>query len=94
MTLNVIGYLFNVGELVITRGAWDELTNEDVWHNLVRHMSGDWGIVCEFDWERNDRALEKGGRLLSSYSTHSGTVFWIITEHNRSVTTILLPAEY
>ena len=47
-----------------------------------------------FDWEQNDLALDHGGRLLSSYSTRSGTVFWIITEHDRSVTTILLPAEY
>ena len=50
--------------------------------------------MCEFDREQNERAVGHGGRLMSRYSTRSGTVFWIITEHDRSVTTILLPMEY
>lgn len=94
MTLTVIGSRFNVGQLVITHGACDELPQEEVWHNLVRHMKGDWGNLCALDWKQNDRALDHGGRLFSSYSTRSGIVFWIITEHDRSYTTILLPAEY
>ncbi len=93
MTLTVIGNRFNVGELVITQGAY-ELPQDEVWYGLVRHMKGDWGELCEFDRNQNDLALDQGGRLVSSYSTRSGTVFWIITEHNRSVTTILLPMEY
>ena len=65
-----------------------------MWHNLVRHMNGDWGELDEFDREQNERAVGHGGRLMSRYSTRSGTVFWIITEHDRSYTTILLPMEY
>ena len=94
MTLTVIGNRFNVGELVITRGAWDELPQDEAWESLVRHMNGDWGELCEFDREQNDLAVDNGGRLMSRYTTRSGTVFWIITEHDRSVTTILLPMEY
>ncbi len=94
MTLTVIGKRFNVGQLMITRTANHELPQEEVWMNLVRHMNGDWGTVCEQDWEQNDLALDHGGRLFSSYATHSGTVFWIITECDRSYTTILLPADY
>ena len=94
MTLTVFGNRFPVGELVITRGAWDELPQDEVWHNLVRHMNGDWGDLVESDREQNDKAVDNGGRLMSRYSTRSGTVFWIITEYDRSVTTILLPLEY
>ena len=61
---------------------------------LSRHASGDWGEVCEEDWQSNDEALELGTRLLSSYISRSGEKFWIITEHDRSATTILLPLEY
>ena len=93
MTLNVIGSQFNAGYLVITQGV-SELPQDEVWHNLVRHMKGDWGELEEFDREQNERAVGHGGRLMSRYSTSSGTVFWIITEHDRSYTTILLPAEY
>ena len=85
MTLKVFGNRFPVGALVITRG---------VWYSLVRHMDGDWGDLVESDREQNDKAVDNGGRLMSRYSTRSGTVFWIITEYDRSVTTILLPLEY
>ena len=94
MTLTVIGKRFNVGQLMITRTANHELPQEEVWMNLVRHMNGDWGELDESDREQNERAVGNGGRLMSRYSTSSGTVFWIITEHDRSCTTILLPMEY
>lgn len=94
MTLKVFGNRFPVGALVITRGAWDELPQDEVWYSLVRHMDGDWGDLVESDREQNDKAVDNGGRLMSRYSTRSGTVFWIITEYDRSVTTILLPLEY
>ena len=79
---------------MITRGALAELAEQDVRRALVRHIAGDWGQLDEQDWKANDDALEHGGRLLSRYLTPSGTPFWIITEHDRSVTTILLPDEY
>jgi hypothetical protein len=56
----------------------------------------DWGlgVVGPEDWAANDRALADGDRLLSSYLTDGGTKVWIITEWDRSVTTVLLPEEY
>lgn len=93
MAITVFGNRFNVGHLVITQGA-SELPQDEVWYSLVRHMNGDWGDLDEYDRGQNDVALDYGGRLMSRYSTRSGTVFWIITEYDHSVTTILLPMEY
>lgn len=59
-----------------------------------RHARGDWGDVPEADWRANDWALQAGERLLSVYQTLGGIKFWIITEADRSATTILLPSEY
>ena len=83
-----------MGRLVITRGASAELNSDDVLNALGRHLGGDWGNVCHEDRRLNYEAVENGSRLLSSYEAHNGTTFWIITEHDRSVTTILLPEEY
>ncbi len=85
---------FPIGRLVITGGAAAATGWSDVLSALSRHACGDWGDVCDEDWQFNDQALEFGSRLLSAYETYDGTKFWIITEHNRSVTTILLPEEY
>lgn len=60
---------------------------------VVRHLSGDWGDVCEEDARANEDALEQGYRILSAY-TFKDERIWIITEADRSVTTILLPEEY
>jgi hypothetical protein len=61
---------------------------------LARHSSGDWGDVCEEDRKENDLSLKEGFRLLSVYTTSTGTKLWIITEADRSVTTVLLPEDY
>lgn len=61
---------------------------------LRRHVAGDWGLVDKHDWEANDQALLDGSRLLSEYETSKGVRFWIITEADRSVTTLLRPSEY
>lgn len=61
---------------------------------VARHVRGDWGEVCEDDKQANEDALRDGDRLLSAYRTTRGVNLWIITEHDRSVTTILLPEEY
>jgi hypothetical protein len=60
-----------------------ELTQADLIRGLFRHMSGDWGELDEFDRNQNERALDDSLRLLSRYSARSGTVFLIITEHDR-----------
>ena len=60
---------------------------------LARHATGDWGELCAFDRRQNEIALRQGYRVLSSYSVGEERV-WIITEADRSITTILLPEEY
>lgn len=86
--------LFPTGRLVITSRADKELDIRDVIHALRRHVRGDWGTLCEEDWAENDSALQHGTRLLSAYADLQGTVFWIITEADRSSTTVLLPHDY
>lgn len=61
---------------------------------IGRHMSGDWGDVDPEDWRANDAALVTGERLLSAYSLTAVQQLWIITEADRSSTTVLLPSEY
>jgi hypothetical protein len=61
---------------------------------LNRHHAGDWGVVDADDWRANDRALQDGTRLLSVYVLPTGERVWIITEWDRSATTILLPTDY
>jgi len=85
---------FPLGEIVTTPGALDALAGDDVILALRRHQRGDWGDLDRDDRRENDVSLEKGFRLLSAYHDRAGIKFWIITEHDRSVTTILLPHEY
>jgi predicted transcriptional regulator len=85
---------FDLGRLSCTQGALLALNQGDMFAALTRHMSGDWGEVDEEDWEANDRALETNARLLSAYIDRHGKKFWIITQADRSSTTILLPEEY
>lgn len=88
--------LFPLGQVVATPGALDVL--EAAGHNaadfLLRHERGDWGEVGEADRRANDHAWKNGLRLLSVYRTRDGTILWIITEADRSATTLLLPKEY
>ena len=86
--------VFRLGRLVSTPKALRSLTEEDILRGIQRHQAGDWGELSAEDWEANDRALTQGGRILSAYSAQSGTKFWIITEADRSVTTVLLPEDY
>jgi hypothetical protein len=59
-----------------------------------RHVRGDWGTLDPEDWNSNERALKGEGRLFSAYLSIQNIKFWIITECDRSVTTILLPEDY
>jgi len=61
---------------------------------LERHAAQDWGEVCAEDWKLNDLALVESDRLLSSYRTKKNVVIWVLTEFDRSLTTILLPENY
>jgi len=61
---------------------------------LRRHLDGDWGDLCDEDRRSNDVALKNGDRLFSSYRVSDDLKLWIITEWDRSVTTLLLPSEY
>ena len=85
---------FALGQVVITPGANVALNHEDVVTGLRRHHSGDFGDMCEEDKAYNEEALETGGRIMSAYQDRNDTKFWIITEHDRSATTVLLPEEY
>ena len=85
---------FELGQVQITPGVFDEVDLKDVTTGLIRHTGGDFGIVSENDKAANEEALETGDRILSSYLDRNGVKFWIITEWDRSATTILLPDEY
>lgn len=85
---------FELGRLVITNGALEVLIQHDIFLALDRHIEKDWGELCKEDWELNDYAVKNNERLLSSYTDRNGIKFWIITEYDRSATTILLPEEY
>jgi hypothetical protein len=61
---------------------------------LARHQAGDWGEVCGDDAEENELSVKEGHRILSAYTTAAGVKLWVITEADRSVTTVLLPEEY
>jgi hypothetical protein len=92
--LLVINPKFPIGQLVATPNALSELTSEDISSALSRHCSGDWGNLDQHDIDENNRALEKGTRLFSAYDSKQGVRFWIITEWDRTITTILLPQDY
>ena len=85
---------FRLGQTVITANALDRLHPEDVSASLQRHARRDWGDLSPEDVTENELSLREGFRLLSAYCDRNGTKFWVITEADRSVTTILLPEEY
>ncbi|MCM1194221.1 MAG: DUF6094 domain-containing protein, partial [Acetatifactor muris] len=83
-----------LGRVVITPHAQDILAGMDINAALARHQSGDWGEVSKSDWMANNNALKSGGRILSAYTANGGKTFWIITEADRSHTTVLMPDDY
>jgi hypothetical protein len=85
---------FPLGQIVATKNALSKLTPDDMLLALGRHVCGDWGEVCEEDGKENELSLEQGFRLLSVYKAANGIKFWVITEADRSVTTVLLPEDY
>jgi hypothetical protein len=93
-TRSAVSARFISGDVYSTPGAIERIPANEMSAALVRHLSGDWGDLDQEDKSANERALVRGGRLFSAYSIESGTKFWIITEADRSATTILLPEEY
>jgi hypothetical protein len=85
---------FDLGRLVATPNALSALSHDDILAGISRHIQGDWGSLDADDKKANDDALEHGTRLLSSYTSVAGVKFWIITEADRSSTTVLLPEDY
>ena len=88
--------LFDLGQLVATPGALAALekSGQSPMDFLSQHVTGDWGELSEDDRKENRFSLENGFRLLSSYKTNAGDRVWVITEADRSYTTLLLPDEY
>jgi hypothetical protein len=84
---------FPLGRLVATPGALAALDPAQLLTVIGRHAAGDWGDLDREDRAANDAALRHGTRLLSAYALDGARV-WIITEADRSATTVLLPEEY
>lgn len=87
---------FRLGRLLSTPGALAALVaaHQSGRAFLKRHHAGDWGDLDPEDKKSNDRAVEEGERILSAYRLQTGQKLWIITEADRSATTLLLPNEY
>lgn len=87
---------FPLGRVVATPGALRALeeANQNPFEFLARHQAGDWGELCEEDKRENEFSVRNGFRILSAYRTRKNTKIWVITEADRSATTLLLPDEY
>jgi hypothetical protein len=85
---------FALGQIVATPGALESVPPAEITNSLARHARGDWGDVCQEDREENDLSVDKHLRVLSVYHMSNRMKFWIITEADRSTTTVLLPEEY
>lgn len=92
----IIDSKFNFGNVVVTTTLFEYCRDRGfpLFPYMVRHAQGDWGDVCKEDWESNDEALKSGQRLLSEYKLPDGKRIWIITEWDRSATTLLFPEDY
>ena len=89
---------FRLGQVVVTRGVNDKVADDEEFAKLVldslkRHVNGDWGDLCEEDRKENELSVKQGFRILSAYRCNEEKI-WIITEADRSATTILFPEEY
>jgi hypothetical protein len=85
---------FSLGKVHATPTALERLSREEITNALCRHAQGDWGEVDAHDRRANERALQDGSRLFSVYRASHGSKFWVITEADRSLTTVLLPEDY
>jgi hypothetical protein len=88
--------LFNLGQVCATPGALAALeqAGQTPLEFIQQHVHGQWGLVCEEDRQANEDALRNNERLLSVYKTNLGVKLYVITEWDRSVTTLLCASEY
>lgn len=95
MTTDIIGDpKFNIGNLMLTEAIEDYAERGLLTHLYIdRHWRGDWGVIDAEDAKVNEDAVSNGGRILSAFDTPLGRI-WIITEGDRSLTTVLTPDEY
>jgi hypothetical protein len=92
--VSIQGPKFDLGHLVATPNALGVLSRDDIMTCLSRHVRGDWGELDPEDRNANEDALQHGGRLFWAYLSTKQVKFWIITECDRSATTVLLPEDY
>jgi hypothetical protein len=87
---------FQLGQILATPGALEALEDAGQTINdfLDRHAQCDWGELCQEDWDENEYSLQEGFRLLSAYTTLKGEKLYLITEADRSSSTLLRPEEY
>lgn len=87
---------FSLGQVVATPGALQALeeAHQTPYEFIGRHIIGDWGELDKADIAENELSVKEGFRILSAYKLRSGVKIWIITEADRSATTLLLPEEY
>ena len=90
----IIESKFDFGRVVATTTLANYCEKKGMLPYLIRHANGDWGDVCKEDWKSNDEALKNGERLLSEYKLPDDRRIWIITEWDRSATTLLFPEDY
>jgi hypothetical protein len=86
--------MFSVGEIVVTPGVAGKLDFAEIESAVQRHASGDWGEIDEEDRQLNNRRVERGGPIASIYKSSKGVKYYVLTEADRSTTTVLLPEEY
>ena len=93
-------FLFSFGQVCLTRAVNDLAADSTpfsqfVTRSLSRHLTGDWGDLCHEDWQANEEALAHGNlRLFSVYEHPQNPKIWVITEADRSSTTVLFPEDY
>ena len=85
---------FKLGRIMVTPNALTSITQEEILVGIQRHQAGDWGDVTPESRVANDHALKAGMRIRSAYLSACGIPFWILTEADRSKSTVLLPQDY
>lgn len=90
------GPRFRPGRIFATPAALEVIAdaNVSILDLLIRHLRGDWGDLSESDRQQNELSVDAGLRLLSSYVLPGGQTVWVITEWDRTCTTLLLPGDY
>lgn len=94
MKFPAISVPFELGRTVATPHVLKVVPETEIFAALQRHQNCDWGDLCPQDKWNNDKAVRNGEQLLSVYRSETGIKFWIITEWDRSATTVLLPEDY